>query len=170
MELIKLNIDYKLTHFDCGDEDLNAFLLEDAKDFLNKRIANTFILEDEGTIVAYFCLLNDKISRQEVTNSQWKSIKDSFPDNKRFRSYPAIKIGRFAVASSYRGRNIGTFLMNMIKDMINSQQNFSAFRFITVDAYLSATPFYIKNGFTQLTEKDANEHTRLMFFDMMVLE
>lgn len=60
--------------------------------------------------------------------------------------------------------------MNMIKDMINSQQNFSAFRFITVDAYLSATPFYIKNGFTQLTEKDANEHTRLMFFDMMVLE
>ena len=51
MELIKLNIDYKLTHFDCGDEDLNAFLLEGAKDSLNKRIANTFILEDEGTIV-----------------------------------------------------------------------------------------------------------------------
>lgn len=44
---------------------MNEFLFEDAKNFLLKRIANTFILEDEGRIAAYFCLLNDKISRLE---------------------------------------------------------------------------------------------------------
>jgi len=32
---------------------------------------------------------------------------------------------------------------------------------------LSAIPFYEKNGFVHLTEKDENEFTRLMFFDMM---
>ena len=42
----------------------------------------------------------------------------------------------------------------------------SAFRYITVDAYLSAVPFYEKNGFVHLTKKDEDEHTRLMFYDM----
>lgn len=74
----------------------------------DKRIATSFILEDDSNIVAYFCLLNDKISRQEITNNQWKKIKDSYPTGKKFGSYPAIKIGRFAVSSAYKGRNIGT--------------------------------------------------------------
>lgn len=53
MELIRLTSDYNLKRFDCGDEDLNGFLLDDAKNFLEKRIAKTFIIEDEGRIVAY---------------------------------------------------------------------------------------------------------------------
>lgn len=169
MKLVRLSAETDLSGFDCGDEDLNDFLVEDAKGFLDKRIATSFILEDDGRIVAYFCLLNDKISRQEVTNSQWKKIKDSFPDRKRFGSYPAIKIGRFAVSTVYRGRNIGSDLLNILKGMLNDNPGYSAFRYITVDAYLSAVDFYKKNGFSLLTEKTANDHTRLMFFDMMVL-
>ena len=46
MKLVRLTADYPLQSFDCGDEDLNEFLLDDAKHFLAKRIANTFILED----------------------------------------------------------------------------------------------------------------------------
>ncbi|MBQ3876945.1 MAG: GNAT family N-acetyltransferase [Prevotella sp.] len=160
----------ELATFDCGDNDLNGFLLEDAKHFLEKRIANTFILEDDGRIAAYFCLLNDKISRLEVTNSQWKKVKDSFPDSKKFRSYPTVKIGRFAVSLDYRGQNIGTEMMKLIKSLLNRDQNYSAFRFITVDAYLSAIPFYEKNGFKPLTKKEEDDHTRLMFFDMMDVE
>lgn len=169
MKLVRLTEDFNLTNFDCGDEDLNSFLVEDAKGFLEKRIANSFILENEGIIVAYFCLLNDKISKQEVTNSQWKKIKNRFPDGKKFSSYPAIKIGRFAVSANHRGLQIGSKLMNLIKDMLDTANNFSAFRFITVDAYLSAVSFYEKNGFVKLTQKEENDHTRLMFFDMMEL-
>lgn len=33
MKLIPLTPDYELTEFDCGDNDLNDFLLEDAKNF-----------------------------------------------------------------------------------------------------------------------------------------
>ena len=54
MKLIPLTQDYPLVEFDCGDSDLNDFLLKDAKHFLEKRIANTFILEDKEHIVAYF--------------------------------------------------------------------------------------------------------------------
>jgi len=170
MNLVRLTKDYVLSPFDCGDSDLNNFLFEDAKNFLEKRIANTFILEDDGRIAAYFCILNDKISRLEITNSRWKKVKDSFPEGKRFRSYPSIKIGRFAVSTLYRGQHVGTELMAMIKVMLNGSQNYSAFRFITVDAYLSAIPFYQKNGFNQLTQKEEDDHTRLMFYDMMEVE
>ncbi len=60
--------------------------------------------------------------------------------------------------------------MNLIKDMLDNDGNYSSFRFLTVDAYHSAMEFYEKNGFVRLTQKDENEHTRLMFFDMMELD
>lgn len=170
MKLVKLTQDTNLIGFDCGDEDLNNFLVEDAKGFLDKRIATSYVLEDEGNVVAYFCLLNDKISRQDVSNNQWRKIKGGFPERKQFGSYPAIKIGRFAVSSNYKGRNIGTDLMNLLKSMLNEHPNYSAFRYLTVDAYLSAIDFYIKNEFKVLSEKIQNDHTRLMFFDMMMLD
>lgn len=170
MKIVPLTLDYPLTSFDCGDNDLNEFLLEDAKRFLEKRIANTYILEDNQNIAAYFCLLNDKVSRQEITNSRWKEIKDSFPETKRFRSYPTIKIGRFAVANEYKDKHVGSDLMDKLKMLLKKEVSRSAFRYITVDAYISAIPFYIKNGFVELTKKEEDEHTKLMYFDMMELE
>lgn len=150
---------------------MNDFLFEDAKPSLELRIANTFILEaDNGNIVAYFCLLNDKVSKDEVTGSRWKKVRANFPSSKQFRSYPTVKIGRFAVSKEYRGQNIGTWLLNVVKDILKQSSMHSAFRYITVDAYLSAVPFYEKNGFIHLTKKDEDEYTRLMFFDMMEVE
>lgn len=167
MRLVPLTSDYELSDFDCGDSDLNEFLLKDAKSALELRIANTFILEDDGRIVAYFCLLNDRISRNEITNSRWKKIKGCFPTSKQFRSYPCVKVGRFAVSLNYRGNHVGSDLMDLVKDLLNTARSQSAFRYITVDAYLSAIPFYEKNGFKSLNKKDEDAHTRLMFFDMM---
>lgn len=169
MRLVRLTSAYEFGSFDCGDDDLNEFLLEDAKKFLDKRIANTFILEDEGSVAAYFCLLNDKISRLEITNSRWRGIKDSFPESKQFRSYPSIKIGRFAVGNNYKGQHLGSKLMDIIKDIVNKECSYSAFRFLTVDAYLSAMNFYRQNGFLELNQKDKDEHTRLMYYDMLSL-
>ena len=170
MRLVRLTPDTELVGFDSGDEDLNSFLVEYAKSFLDKRIATSYLLVDRDNIVAYFCLLNDKISRQDVTNSQWKKIRGGFPERKQFGSYPAVKIGRFAVSSKYRGRNIGTDLMNLLKDMLNGNPNYSSIRFLTVDAYISAINFYLKNNFKPLSEKIQNDHTRLLFFDMLELE
>ena len=40
MDLIELTPDYEVTEFDCGDEQLNKFLFEDAKPSLALRVAN----------------------------------------------------------------------------------------------------------------------------------
>ncbi|GFI66575.1 hypothetical protein IMSAG192_00095 [Muribaculaceae bacterium] len=60
--------------------------------------------------------------------------------------------------------------MNLLKGMLNENPIYSAFRYLTVDAYLSAIDFYQKNDFKILSEKILGDHTRLMFFDMMELE
>lgn len=59
--------------------------------------------------------------------------------------------------------------MNLLKGMLYDSPSYSAFRYITVDAYLSAIDFYKKNNFKPLSEKVVSEHTKLMFFDMMEL-
>lgn len=191
MRLVPLTPDYPLVAFDCGDEDLNKFLLDDAKPSQviglaaslveELRIANTFILEaDDGRIAAYFCLLSDKVSKDEVIGSRWKKVRSRFPKGKQFRSYPSVKIGRLAVSLDFRGLHVGKTMMKMLVRKLQAERNALAFRFITVDAYLSAVPFYEKggtcdvdnivggyHGFLHLTKKDEDEHTRLMYFDMM---
>lgn len=169
VQLIRLSDDYPLGSFDCGDDDLNDFLLNDAKAFQKKQIAFTYILEDEGKILAYFCLLNDKIARQDSSNSMWKKIKKEFPIEKQFSSYPAVKIGRFAVDKSVRGSGLGSELMTSLKFLLQEKHTVSAFRFITVDAYINAIPFYEKNDFRLLMPSDPSEHTKTMFFDMFAL-
>lgn len=56
MEIVRLTTEYELKPFDCGDADLNGFLLNDAKSYVEKKLACTFLLEDEGRIVAYYSL------------------------------------------------------------------------------------------------------------------
>ena len=168
MRLVPLTADYEFSDFDCGDSDLNDFLFDDAKPSQRLRIANTFILEaEDGRIAAYFCLLNDKISKDEVIGSRWKKIKSTFPKEKQFHSYPSIKIGRFAVSQEFHSKKIGSEMMDMLINKLQSVPSQSAFHYLTVDAYLSAVPFYEKNGFVRLTKKDEDEYTRLMFYDML---
>lgn len=40
-------------------------------------------------------------------------------------------------------------------------------RFLTVDAYLEAIPFYEKNGFRFMNIEDNDPHTRFMYYDLM---
>ena len=59
MILVELTTDHDLKPFDCGDADLNGFLMDNAKLFAEKRIGKTFLLMDGDVIAAYFCLFND---------------------------------------------------------------------------------------------------------------
>ena len=169
MELKRLTATDAVSTFNCGDEDLNEFLSQDALPSAEKRIANTFVLYDGTDIAAYFCLLTDKITKQEVSKADWRRFKKQFPHGKQFSSYPSIKIGRFAVSDQQAHSGIGTNLLGWIKLQLLNSITLPAYRFITVDAYLSAIPFYEKNGFKQLQPLDDNKDTRLMYFDILSL-
>ncbi|WP_288325792.1 MULTISPECIES: hypothetical protein [Bacteroidaceae] len=78
MRLIKIEDTNEIKPFNCGDDDLNGFLLEDARYYQEQLIANTFIMEDEETTIAFFSLLNDKISQTTIDRTFGASCVNFF--------------------------------------------------------------------------------------------
>lgn len=171
LKLSKLTQDFTIPSFDCGDDDLNDFLINDSKNYSSQLIATTFILHQENKTVAFYSLLNDKISFTDFdSNRKFKKLIQSLlPNNKRFKSYPAVKIGRLGVHNDFKGTGIGTTILDYIKRSF-AFDNKTGCKFITVDAYRQSLKFYEKNGFEYLTESDKNESTRLMRFDLLNVE
>lgn len=157
-----------LKAFDCGESDLNKFLMEDSKNYLKRFLSVTYILSIEDNIIAYFSLSNDKISVPDTDKSTWRRIKKSFPHAKHRSDYPAVKIGRLAVDQKFQNLSIGTSILDLIKHMF-VHNNRTGCAFITVDALPSATSFYLKNDFKFL-DKNANEHenksTQTLYYDL----
>lgn len=121
--------------FDCGDEDLNDFILNEAKLYRKELLAVSYVLEqvESHLVHAYFSMANDRIS--------------------------------LAVDKTLKGHSIGTYLLNFIKSFF-VVNNKTGCRFLTVDAYKAAVPFYEKNGFVPLNDDDIAAPTRLLYFDL----
>ena len=135
-----------VTAFDCEDEDLNDFILNEAHVYRDALLAVTYILEDKNSsVLAYFSLANDKVSLSDFESKTDfnRFRKHRFVNEKRLKSYPADFIKAY-------------FL----------KENKTGCRFITVDAYSAAVPFYEKNGFLLLTCEDVKSDTRLLYFDL----
>ena len=167
--LRRLGEDDVVSCFDCGDDDLNDFIFGDALLYFKVRLATTYVLEDKNTqdTIGYFSLAHDRISLTDFpTNSAYNRFrKQFFAQGKMFKSYPALKICRLATDQKYRGEGIGTMMVNMIVTSYKSD-NKAGCRFITVDAYANALPFYYKLGFVPLSKEDEDAPTRLLYFDL----
>ena len=84
------------------------------------------------------------------------------------KSYPAVKLCRLGVSISAKGMHLGTYLIDFIKSYFVAD-NKTGCRFLTVDAYADAVPFYLKNGFMPLNDDDLYDATRLLFFDLVYI-
>lgn len=169
----KMNENEIVGVFDCGDHDLNAFILTDAPLYLDEKLAVTYTVQkktDRNCVAAFLSLSNDRISISDFNNkTRYNRFSKRFNNRKRLKSYPAIKIGRFGVSIQNKGMNIGSILLDFVKHYFVND-NKAACRFITVDAYTAAIPFYYKNGFVPLNEEDEDEPTRLLYFDLKDLD
>lgn len=166
-EFVQLTKSTPLLPFVSEDEDLNNFLMEDAKNYSADLMAVTylFIDKEKQQIAAYFSLLNDKMAYDPRERSIWNRINRLIPNQKRRRSYPSAKIGRLAVAKGYDHQGLGSQIIEYIEAMLVKKPKMGC-RFLTVDAYAGATDFYRKNDFEYFTTMDTFDATRLMYFDL----
>ena len=167
----KLRLGEKVESFDCGDTDLNDFILVEAPYYREALLAVTYVMEhrETGKVVGYFSLANDRVS---VTDFESKTEfnrfrRQRFVNEKRVKSYPAVKLCRLGVEQAMSGKHVGSFLLDFIKSYFLSE-NKTGCRFITVDAYTDAVPFYEQNDFQPLRNDDEplDMPTRLLFFDL----
>lgn len=153
--------------FDCGDDDLNDFILNRAGDYDKTKLSVTYVFEHKvsGRIIGYFSLANDKISINDFNNNTEfnRFRRHRFRNEKRIKSYPAVKICRLGIDSSFQGYGIGRKLINFIK-LYHTKGNKAGCRFITVDAYSEAVTFYERNRFQCLNI--CNERSHLLYYDL----
>ena len=171
----KMNDHEKIDSFNCGERftDLNDFIINDAPLYRKELVAVTYLMEDEGTPIAYFSLANDRIGIEDFqdTTSYNRFRRKRFVNSKRIKHYPAVKICRLGVDISRQCAGVGTKLMNFIK-LFFLDDNKTGCRYITVDAHINAVSFYTKNGFELLQDVQITESldsTVLMFYDLMAL-
>lgn len=156
--------------FDCGDDDLNDFLLNSSKEYQKEYLATTYVIENEIETVAFFSIFNDGLKVQDIhpSRSALKAfLRSILPHPKRhLKNYPAIKIGRLAVSLNSQRGNIGTKIINTIINYAISQNDFCGCKFIIVDAYRASISFYQKNNFKFLTDRDSTADTRQMYLNL----
>ncbi len=168
----KMEPDEMVLSFDCGDADLNDFILNAAPDYRKALLAVTYVLahrESPDKVVGFCSLANDRVSLSDFESTREFNRfrkRQGFPQVKRLKSYPAVKVCRLGVDGSMKSQGAGTMLLNFVKTYF-TVDNKTGCRFITVDAYMDAIPFYEKNGFSTLNSDDEDsKYTRTMYFDL----
>jgi len=157
-----------LKNFDCGDDDLNEYFREDVIKYHSELLSQAYIIQrvtvGDDFPVALIDLCNDAV-RHEKFKIEHPIDKTTVDD--KTRVFPAVKITRFGVQKEFQGNNIGSHIVNMVRDMFLID-NRTGCRLVTVDAYNNprALNFYQSNGFDFFTGKDKEQSTRSMFFDL----
>jgi GNAT superfamily N-acetyltransferase len=172
--------------FSCGDGDLNDFFCNDVENFNVQLLGKSFCYrldENPSIIICAFTLANSSIDGRNLPNSRKKKLTATIPHEKHLSSYPAMLIGRLGVHKDYGKKGIGSELIRFIRTIAVDGDNWSACRYLTVDAYNneSTRKYYESNGFLYLfsNEKQEKEYigmaeekelkTRLMYFDLIQL-
>jgi hypothetical protein len=170
MSLSLLDESFDLLEFNCGRDDINEFLKDDALNYQKQKLANTFIFhpKDKKNPVAFFSILNDALNVKNLPNNEKNKFNRRLPNNKRINHYPAIKIGRLGVTLSLQKSGFAYSLMDFIKGFSVKNLN-SACRLLILDAVNEPKQisYYQKNDFTFLMESDKESKTRLMYFDLI---
>ncbi|MCJ8343446.1 MAG: hypothetical protein MJH09_11480 [Cetobacterium sp.] len=149
-QLVKLSKGYRVEDFNCGLEEYNNFLKQEALNIQEKNISKVHLLinKKNGDIVAYFTL-----SSCAINLSSDEKISHGV-DDIIFNSFPCVKIGKLASDLKYSAKysNIINFLIQIIIGIVNDSINLGvASRFLIVDADIENNPnineIYEKNGF-----------------------
>ncbi|MDO5624201.1 MAG: GNAT family N-acetyltransferase [Pseudomonadota bacterium] len=92
--------------FDCGHEDLNRYLREQARQDAEKRVAAPFVLTQPGdaTVLGFYTLSSSIITADELPAALMKRLP-------RYGQLPVTLLGRLAVDRSAAGQGVGAFLL-----------------------------------------------------------
>ncbi len=92
--------------FSCGVEALDRYFASQASQDIRRRVSACFVAVEAGTtaIAGYYTLAAASIPLPDITAATAKKLP-------RYPLVPAVRIGRLAVATSFRSRGLGTALL-----------------------------------------------------------
>lgn len=144
----KLSEIYDLSIFDCGDDDINSFLKNDALNYQKENLATTtlFIYVNESTekIMGFCTLASDCIKLKEDEILSLAKQTQSKP-----REFPAIKLARFGRDKEFKKNNVDEFILKYVIGLVLNKNEDIGVRFLTLDAYENKVSYYEQYGFVK---------------------
>lgn len=144
-EFLLLGRHHDRNGFDCGEEALNKYLRETARQHVEKGIAKTFVYVDTdnpGEILGYFTL----VVCETLTEGLPEKIAHKLPG-----MAPAARLGRLAVSKKHQGQKIGTLLMaEVIQRILSLDESFGVIGLLVDAKTIQAKKFYAGFGFVEL--------------------
>ena len=148
-----------LSEFSC-DSDLNEYFHKNAIDNEDELISKNYVFAEKET--GFPCAIFT------VSNAEIKSCNEidmAISSNSRYKTYPAVRIGRLATHEKRMRQGIGSKLLLFIKVWFTIS-NKTGCRFIVVDSRKDAISFYKKNGFEDYLENDPNSKYSILIYDL----
>jgi len=150
-----------LKNFECEVPELNYYFQNNALDNENELISKNyvFIRKNDNFPCALFTISNAEIKSSIETDMVMS-------ENCKYKSYPAVRIGRLAVHKEVSRQGIGSKLLLFIKIWF-SLSNKTGCRYILVDSRKEAVVFYKKNGFEEYLGNETASKYPVLIFDLM---
>lgn len=120
-----------LDAFRCGKPHLDAFLAA-APYFHRDRLSLTTVVFHQDfseQVIGYFTLANDALP---LNTSEQQEL--GLHDEVELKAYPAVKLGRLAVAEAFQRQGIGEQIMGFVHGEILDSASLSAARLVILDA------------------------------------
>lgn len=124
--------------FDCGHEDLNRYLREQARQDADKRVAAPFVFTqpDSPAVLGFYTLSASIIPVDELPPDLMKRLP-------RYGQLPVTLLGRLAVDRSVGGQGVGEFLLvDALRRSLEAAQQIAAMAVIVDAKDARAESFY----------------------------
>lgn len=143
----ELASDHDRAEFSCGHESLDHFLKQFASQNQKTGVSRTFVAlrPGEKTIRGYYSLAAGSVQLQNLTEHQRKRLP-KYP-------VPVAHLGRLAVDRTMQGQGLGShLLLDALRRISQAERNLGIHAIEVVAIDDTAKRFYLKYGFTELTD------------------
>lgn len=150
MLALPLNDGHDKKSFDCGDDNLNRWFSQVARQHKEKGVSSTFVIvaEEAGTEVFGFYALNPA----EVVNADLPAHA-----GKRLPvKVPVFRLGRLATSKIHQGKRIGEFMLFDAIDRVTRIATEVGGVGLVVNAKPSAVDFYKRYGLEPMLDHPQN--------------
>lgn len=138
-----LGRNHQRQNFDCGEESLNLFLRNFARQNSEKGLGKTFVAVSPGDtqIFGYYTLSSGSVSFETV------------PEKVPRYPIPTVHLGRLAVANAAKGKGLGEFLlMDALSRSLQVSEELGIYAIDVFALNNTAKNFYSKYGFIELKD------------------
>ena len=150
MFFLPLNSQHDRKGFDCGNDDLNRWFYQVARQHKDRGVSSTFVAVSDNTsaeVLGYYAITVAELMNVDLPEQYRKRLPERIP---------VFRLGRLAASVRHKGQRIGESLLFDAIDRITRISQEVGGVGIVVNAKPTAIDFYKQYGFEQMADHPLN--------------